>query len=281
MLVISQNIVLSEEDDALPDGTPLILYENLVTTGNITATSEDDSYPVTNLANPSTNQEWRGEDNSPTPTTIEIDVTVDSSTLIDGFGIARHNFGTEGIAVAIYSVSTDSPPVETLIAGPQIPPTDQPMLFVGTPQTFNKVRIELTVPASTVPRAGVLYVGPLLRCQRGFDINTEFTPPQFSRRTVSVNGKSQAGDFLGRIITSQSIEGATATWRHFTPDWYRENFDPFVDAAQTDTPFFFAWAPDDYPYEVGYLWLADDPIPLLSPITGRFGIALRMDGIVS
>lgn len=280
MLVISQSLVLSAEDDALPDGTPLILYENEVTVSNITADSEDFNYPVTNLANPATNQEWRGSASSPTPTDVVIDVALGSASLVDGVAIARHNFGTEQIAMSIYSVSTDSPPVETLVAGPQIPPDDTPIMFVFTEALFPTLRIVLDVPASTIPRAGVLYVGEVLRCERGFDVGAEFTPPSFARRTVAVNGKSHAGDFLGRIITSQSIEGSTATFRHFTASWYRQYFDPFVAAAQRGTPFFFSWAPDDYPYEVAFLWLADDPMPLTSPITGRVGVSLKMDGIV-
>jgi hypothetical protein len=72
MLVISQNLVLSPAEAALPDGVPLILYENKVTRTNVTATSEDSDYPITNVANVATNQEWRSvDDATPLPTTID------------------------------------------------------------------------------------------------------------------------------------------------------------------------------------------------------------------
>lgn len=280
MLVIAQNLVLSDDDEALPDGTPLILWDNLVTRDNISADSEDDEYPAINLANPATNQEWRGASNSPTPTEVNIDIALNSVVLVDGVGIARHNFGTEGIAVTILSVSADSPPVETILVGPQIPADDEPLLFQFTPTSFVTLRIKLDVPASVVPRAAVVYAGPMLAAERGFDVGSDFTPPHFARRTESVNGMSHAGDFLGRIITSQSIENSTLTWRHFTPAWYREEFDPFVAAAQTDTPFFIAWSPEDYPYEVAYAWLLDDPYPQVSPITGRMAVSLKLGAIV-
>lgn len=281
MLVIAPNLVLSDDDDALPDGTPLILWDSRVTISTITADSEDDSYPATNLANPATNQEWRGASDSPTPTEVNIDVAINSVELIDGVGIAAHNFGTEGITVTILSVSADSPPVETIVAGPQIPPDDQPLLFRFTPQAFVTLRIQLDVPASVIPRAAVVYAGPLLAAERGFDVGQDFTPPNFARKTDAVNGMSHAGHFLGRIIRSQSVENATMTWKHFTPDWYREEFDPFVRAAQTDTPFFVAWAPDDYPYEVAYAWLLEDPYPQVSPVTRRMSVSLKMGGIVA
>lgn len=280
MLVFASNIVLSDEDDALPDGTPLILWDSVVTISNISADSEDADFPATNMANPATNQEWRGASDSPTPTEVDIDIAVNSVDLIDAVGIARHNFGTEQIAVTIMSVTADSPADPVTLAGPQIPANDEPMLFVFTERAFQTLRIRLTVPAATVPRAAVVYAGELLRCERGYDVGTEFTPPRFARKTVAVNGMSHAGDFLGRIITSQSIEGSQAVFRHFTAAWYRENFDPFVAAAQRDTPFFFAWSPDDYPYEIAYAWFADDPMPLTSPVTSRIGVTLRLDGIV-
>lgn len=280
MLVISNNLVLSAGEDALPDGTPLILIDNKVTISNVTTDSENDNYPVTNLANPATNQEWRGSSDSPTPTEVNIDVLVNSIDMVDGVGIARHNFGTEGIAVTIISVTSDSPNDEHILVGPQIPADDEPMLFQFTEQSFATLRIKLDVPASAVPRAAVLYVGKLLICERGLDVGSEFTPPRFARKTDSVNGRSWAGDFLGRIITSQSIEGSTATFKHFNPDWYREEFDPFVALAQTDRPFFFAWSPEGYPFEVAYAWLAEDPFPQVSPITDRMHVSLKMDGIV-
>lgn len=279
MLVISSSLVLSAADEALPDGTPLILWDNRVTISNVTADSEDADFPATNLANPATNQEWRGSPDSPA-TEVNIDVAINTAELIDGVGIARHNFGTDGIAVTILSVSADSPPVETILAGPQIPPNDEPMLFQFTQQAFATLRVLLDVPASIVPRAAVLYVGPLLVTERSFDVGADFTPPRFARKTTSVNGMSHAGDFLGRIITSQAIDNAVAIWKHFTPDWYRDEFDPFIAAAQRDTPFFFAWHPGEYPYEVAFAWLAEDPYPVTSPVTGRMHVSINMDGII-
>jgi len=279
MLVFAPNIVLSDDDEALPDGVPYILWENFVTRDNVSTDSEDVNYPITNVANPATNQEWRGASDSPTPTTVTIDVLINSLDMVDAVGIARHNFGTEQIATTIIAVSSDSPPVETVLAGPQLVANDEPILCVFSEQSFHILRIELDVPASIVPRAAVIYAGELLRCERGYDVGSEFTPPRFARKTVSVNGMSHAGDFLGRIITNQMIEASIVMFKHFHADWYRDEFDPFVAAAQRDTPFFFAWAPESYPAEVTYNWLEEDPIPLTSPITGRIGVSLKMGGI--
>lgn len=280
-LVISQNLVLSTDEAAIPDGTPLILYDNKVTSSNVTATSEQDEYPVTNLANPATNQEWRAVQDSPLGAEESIDVDIDSVDLVDGVGIARHNFGSAGIAVSIYATTADSPGDEVLVAGPQIPANDEPLLFHFTARSFEILRIVLDLSLATeAPRAAVVYAGKILICQRSFDVGQDFTPPRFARKTDRLVGTSERGDYLGRIVTSQYIEGATFNWKHFTPDWYRTYFDPFVEAAQQDVPFFFAWQPDDYPYEVSFGWLTEDPMPVTSPVTGRKSVSIRFGGIV-
>lgn len=281
MLVIAQNLVLSDDEDDLPDGTPYILYDNKVTVGNVSATSEQDDYPATNLANPATNQEWRAVEDSPLAATEEIEIAIDSVDLVDGVGIARHNFGSAGIAVSIYAASADSPGDEVLLAGPQIPPNDEPLLFVFTARSFEILRIVLDLSSATeAPRAAVIYAGKILICQRSFDVGPDFTPPRFARKTDSLVGTSERGDYLGRVVTSQYIDGAVFSFKHFTPDWYRTYFDPFVEAAQQDTPFFFAWQPEDYPYEVAFGWFTEDPMPVTSPVTGRKHVSFKMGGIV-
>lgn len=500
MLVISQSLILSEEEEALPDGVPIFLWENLATFGAVTADSEDTNYPASNLTNPATNLEWRGAADSPLASTVEIAVAISQIDPIDGVGIAGHNFGSTGAAVTILGPAVPDPfekvllhfdgadgsttftdsnsggsahvwtafgnaqidtaefkfggasglfdgtgdyistpdhadfalgggdwtidnwfnctepsgigaaiagqqdsagtlttrsfvirrnstgliqalvavgGVSFVIAGTtiftdavnpgwhhvafvrtgdvlklfldgvqeggdlaitgtvndsansltigrqgdltggewqgwldefrirvglaawttnftppaapagdrvelvqsQIPPTDEPLLFLFSEVSLSQLVISIAV-GSELPRAAVLYVGKVLRCERSFDVGQEFTPPRFARKTDSVNGMSTRGGFLGRIITGQVLDGSQAVFRHFTPDWYRQYFDPFIAAAQRDTPFFFAWAPDDYQYEVAYGWLTKDPMPQVSPITRRMHVTLDMGGIV-
>lgn len=282
MLVIAPNLVQSDAEAALPDGVPLFLWDNLVTVDNVSADSEQDEYPATNLANPATNQEWRAAVDSPLQALVTINVALNSVTLVDGVAFARHNFGSQATAITILHVSADSPPVETVLVGPQIPPNDEPLLFHWTAQAFATLRIELDLDdaATEEPRAAVLSVGKILYCQRSFVVDKDFTPPRFARKTDALNGTSQRGDFLGAIVISQYIEGAVFDFQHFTAAWYRTYFDPFVTAAQTGIPFFFAWQPDDYPYEITYAWFKGDPFPLTSPVTGRMGVSLKLDGIV-
>lgn len=273
MLVISSSLVLSA--DAPPAGVPLILWRNIVTTSNIAVDSADADFPVTNLANASTNEEWRAS----AAGAVEIEVTPSSADDIDGVGIARHNFGTAGIAVEVGYYEDGSPAEWVSLAGPQVPPNDEPLLFWFTAQPVVTLVVRLSA-GSAAARAAVLYVGKLLIVERGFDIGPDLTPPRFSRRTEVVSGRAVRGDFLGRVIAAQWIESAKFTFAHLRPDWYRTYFDPFVSAAQQDTPFFFAWSPVAYPNEVSFCWLDADPVPMTNPMTGRKKIELTLAGIV-
>lgn len=271
MLVLAENLILSEADD-IPPGTPFIGYHNLVTISNTSADSEDADFPATNLANPLTNIEWR----STSTADQELEFSLNTATEGDYVGIARHNFGTAQISVEVGWY--DGVDWVQLVA-PQIPPDDAPLMLVFDTQALNFTLVLRLVVGSTAPRAAVVYIGKLLVLERGVDVGTDFPVPSDARKTNSVNGMSEAGDYLGRIVLGQMLQW-TATWKHFTPAWYRSYFRPFVRAAQDDTPFFYTWSPDDYPYEVVFAWFADDPIPLTNPATGRVGIDLSCGAIV-
>jgi hypothetical protein len=271
MLVIQSGITLPSAEAALPSGTPLILWDTDVEYSNVTATSEETSYPASNLGNPATTLEWRA-----TSTAIQY-LTVPPSGTVDAVGLARHNFGTAGIAV---SVEVDSGGGYSQIIPPFTPTNDDPILMHFTGAAYTGVRVKLAV-GSIAARLAVYYAGKMLRLERGYDVGADFTPPEFARKTDSINGMSHRGDYLGRIITSQFLSDAAFDFRHFTPSWYRTYFDPFIEAAQTERPFFFAWSPTDYPNEVTFAWLMEDPMPRTSPVTGRVNVTLKMGGILA
>lgn len=274
MLVLSSSLVLSAEEEAYPDNTPLIGYQNLVTFTNITADTEATGYPATNLSNPATNQEWRADDT----TAQELSFAVASVEDVDYVGIARHNFGSEGISVEVGYYKPLSPTEWESLAGPAIPPDDGPLLFQFTPQSLQDVVIKLG-SGSAEARMAVVYIGKLLIMPRSLIIDSDFPAPKFARKTSVVHGRAESGDYLGRVVLGQHTEWQHS-YAHLDPEWYRDDFDPFIREALDDTPFFYAWSPDDYPYEVAYSWLIEDPVPLTNPVTGRKAVSIKCGGIV-
>ena len=137
-----------------------------------------------------------------------------------------------------------------------------------------EVRLVLQ-PGNAPPQAAVIYVGSLLTLPR--KIWQGQTPITHGRRQRVVNGVSESGQFLGRIITT--------SWREtkvdlllIDPDTYRSDIDPFLEAAQ-ENPFFFAWRPVRYPDEVGYCWLINEPEPVNEGPSGLVALELHLQGI--
>jgi hypothetical protein len=76
-----------------------------------------------------------------------------------------------------------------------------------------------------------------------------------------VNGMSESGNFLGRIVLSEhrrARQNSSVSRRHsIAPASIRSGGGGF--------PFFWAWAPGDYPLETGFAWLLNDAEPAVSP----------------
>ncbi len=278
MPLIEGTVVLTGDEAELPLGVPLFGWESAVTVSNISATQEDPDFPATNLANTATNLEWRGQAADSPPVALEITVT--GVGLVDYLGLARHNFGDAAITAEVGYYDNDSPDNWVSLAGPYLSTDNEPLLFWFTAETLTSITLKMTA-GTEVARAAVMYVGKLLLAERGLDVNTEFTIPHFARKVDVVNGRSARGDYLGSIVLSRYTAGANIIFKHFTPTWYREFFDPFVLHAQSHHPFFYAWHPSEYESEVAFCWLADDPEPMVSPITDRVGVTLKVDGILT
>jgi hypothetical protein len=272
MIVISSSLVLAAPAEYLPNN-PVIGWHNLVTFANVTAGSEADDYPATNLANPITapDARWRGD----AAAADEIVVNVDTVEEIDYVGIARHNFGSAGISVTVEGSTDDEASYQELVAETLLP-DDAPALFRFVPQALTHIRLVLGT-GTAAPECAVLYAGKLLTLQRR--IYVPHTPINYGRSSRSANGVSESGEYLGSIILSESL--ATAfDHKNMTPDWYRANFDPFIKVCK-EAPFFFAWRPQSYPNEIGFCWMTNDPQPQNQLPNGMMQIQLQMKGISS
>jgi hypothetical protein len=275
-VVISGSLVLGDSVSGggiINANNPIIGYESRVTAGNVSATTEADGFPVTNVANPSTNLRWEGVAGSP-----EADeyITLDLQTveLVDYVAIARHNFATAQIPVSIEALEEGSPESWTEIVADVIPPNDGPLLFRFTPQAVTSLRIRMQ-PGLAAPTAAVVYAGALLVLQRRIFVG--HTPITMGRSSKVTNAKSENGDFLGRIVLN-TMTKTSVDLQNLTPDWYRTYMEPFVQDAR-ERPFFFAWRPGDYPNEVGFAWLTSDPQPSNQSPNGFMQVGLEMGGI--
>ena len=259
-----------------PAGTPLIGYDNQVTVTTITSSTEDSDalHPITNVANPATHTSWRGGVNTGNEV---IDITGNGSGIIDYVAIAGHNLGSQQIPVTIQNVGVS--PAVTLVTSTLLT-DDEPTIFRFAPSAYTTIRVTLdlsNVDGGDAPEIAVLYCGKLLILERGIKVDVAHVPITYGRKTSIVNGMSESGNFLGRIVLSESRQ-SKAEFFGFTPTFFRTYVDPFLDVAQ-EVPFFWAWAPSAYPLETGFAWLTSNPQPEVSPDTLRVALTLEMNGI--
>ncbi len=270
MGVILGSGVNSPPDD--PVGTPLIGWHNLVTIDNITAEQENDGFPITNAANPATNLFWSGPF-----VTGSYFIAIDTSSypgVINYVGIAGHNLGSAGIFISVYDFGV-SPPVQLA----NFLPTDDSPLIIRIPSAvYTTLKIGITfVVATGTPRIAVIYCGSLLVLERGIKVDVAHVPITYGLKTNVISGMSESGNFLGRIVLGESRQ-SRAEFFGFTSTFFHAALSAFLSAAQ-ERPFFWAWAPDDYPLETGFVWLTNNPQPELSPDHRRIAFTLDMAGI--
>lgn len=262
---------------ASPDGNrPVIGIENLATADTLTADEEDADYPATNLANPATNQVWK----SGSTAAQKVRSVFAEGHEIDYVAIARHNLGSGACSVSIEALTAGGDPDDdgdwVEVVPEVLPGDDSPILFRFDGDTYGGVRLPLS-PGSVEPQIAVLYTGKLVVLEKG--IQTGFTPITYGRKPNIMNPRSQGGDFLGRIVLGGTL-ATEAKIINISPDWYRSTLDAAI-AAMDETPFFWAWAPEDYPDEVGFVWTVQDTMPLVAQTNGRINLTLSLEGIIS
>jgi hypothetical protein len=284
MLVLQNTFVLSAAEAANADAC-LIGWHQLVTPTNVVADSSNADFPASNLGNPATNLFWKAAaPNSPPdspPLPQYVTTTLNFTSPVDYVGIAGHNFGSSVIPVTIEGSDgsfSGSPPALTwtVLVQETLLPDDAPAVFRFTPVTLQKIRVKLVPPGATIPSMAVLRIGKLLVMERG--LYDGHTPIVHGRKSKVLSGRSESGEFLGRVVLQESVE-TKARFTLLSPAWYRANFHPFILNSKTN-PFFFLWRPATYPYEVGYAWMTNDPMPVNDPPSKLIGIELEMSGVV-
>jgi hypothetical protein len=278
MIVISSELTLAPAPTDEPLNTPLFGWRNIVTPLTVAATSEDLSFPIANVANPATSLRWLAGGPSSPPVDEYITVTVGTIDPIDYLGVAVHNFGSSQIPISVEGASAlvGSPPALDWfeLAPARILPNNDPVVFRWAPQPLLAVRLRMQ-PGAARPTAAVLYVGKLLVMERG--INGSHVPINFGREVTGLGEFSESGHYLGRILLRERRK-SSLPFSAITSDFYRSQVDPFIKASKT-TPFFVAWKPQQFPNDVGFCAMTNDPQPTADFATGRFSLDMQVAGV--
>lgn len=266
-IVIATALVLADASDGLSLDHPIIGYHNVVTASNIAATAENASYPASNLANPATHLKWTGT------TTGEQYLTITTGYVddIDYVAVAGHNWATAEIPVSVEGYIDGA---WTNIVDEVMLADDGPYLGRFDPQSLSQIRIKLAA-GSVIPTAAAVYVGKLVVVER--KIYEGHIPLTDGIKTSAVNGKSESGNHLGRIVLGEWRESVIPL-SLLTPAWFRTYMRPFLTDGR-NLPFFFGWRPETYPREIGYVVLTEDPEPVAVGPSNLIAFDMRVSGV--
>jgi hypothetical protein len=273
-IILSQALVLSPGN--VPLNTPVFGWKSNVL--SIAATTQAAGFPASNLLNPSTALRWISSPGSPVADQY-LTATLPGISDVDYLAVAVHNLGTGQNTVSVEYLNTaPSPDVWTVLVEERILPNNDPVLFRFPPQPLQAIRLRIKpsplVP-KTIPFAAVMQVGKLLVMPRG--THTDHTPINLNIQSNVMTGRSETGNYLGRVVLSEQRATSIAFQRLDAP-WYRTYMQPFIATAKAD-PFFFAWKPQEFPNDVGYCWLTNDPQPTRHFDTGTIGLTVQMSGV--
>lgn len=257
MIYISDALVLSP---TVPLRNSRIGYESITFGKTPVASSTEGGFSALAPTYPTTYEYWKP---SAVPATWAIDNV--SEAICDYAGVVGD---IEGVLIQVQS-SEDNSTWVTHVEGVATKKVAM-FLFAQIGARYWRLRF-----VNSVPLVSVAYIGKALPMQRS--IYAGHTPITLSRRTTYDNTLSENGQFLGRSIIRGGVETG-ASYQHLTADWYRANFDPFVKEARTK-PFFFAWRPDAYPEEVGFVWTSGDISPQNTGPRDFMAVSFNMTGI--
>lgn len=224
---------------------PIFGYENIALTAtSVVFSSQQSNFTGQMALNPLTYEGWK-------PQTMPAYCQIDNGTVkaVDYFAIAGR--GLVGLTVTAQH-SSDG------VTWTDIDDyTLTQNVFIIKFATVTARYFKFVLSGATVPFIISAYFGKALVMP--LTIYGGHTPAALARQSVIRPATSEGGQWLGRTVIRQAYK-TSVDFKHLHADWYRENFDPFVLAAR-DRPFFFAWRPNDYPYEVVYGWTEKDIIP--------------------
>jgi hypothetical protein len=248
-------------DPDVPLNFARIGYDNLVRNAAISATSRIDGFPPSAVANPLTYEYWRPQNGSGS---IVMGFPLSP---VDYVGIASHNLKNSPVKIELSTDATNYVEVMTVT-----PTSDAPIMVLFDEVQAAFLRVTVNAPEASV---GIIYAGKALAMQRR--IWGGVNPLNLSRRTVIRPNISENGQWLGRSIIREG-SATSVTFRNLSYDWYRANFDPFVESARK-YPFFFGMRPDEYPEITGYVWTNNDIVPQTSGIRNFLDVSVDMQGL--
>ena len=245
-----------QDDFGLPLNYARIGYENILTSS--TATVDPDE--SLNVLTPSTYDKWRPD--------ADATLTANGDESVCNYvGIAAHNLGTSGATVVISTVLNG---VQTVIFSGQYD-NDRAKFIRFNDAPCDGVTVQVTGGANV--EIGVIFLGKELEMMR--PLYAGHNPVYLSSTDKYSPQMSDGGQFLGKILIRQGY-ATQASFKHLTYEWYKENFQPFVESSKS-RPYFWAWNLLEHPDDIVYGWTNANITPSLMGIRNWLSVDFAIE----
>lgn len=252
--------VIVSQGGAWVQGSAYLGYENFLRDplSLITTNNESEDNPAMNILSWATYERYRftmvGD------VDVHVYLTLPQPKAVNCLGLFRHTLGNKGIRTRL-QYSNDNGSTWTAIPETiRIHGAGNTVAFdvTDTPVTSNLWRLKIDNNVSFETNTfeiGNVFIGNALQLYSGPE--TGFTPPNLAHEDKFISNQSDSGEFLGR----SRIRKAARTGFNISTvdaDWVRDNYEPFLDAVQSQ-PFYFAWDAENRVNETAFCYLERPP----------------------
>lgn len=231
---------------------PLILYQNVLTETNVTASSSEAGFPAAAVASPFTYpaDSWAffADDE------VTLDIDAGAPVAADSVGLLCYNLTDSDI---VFQYSDDGVSYTDLHAFAAN--RDGAYFFHDSvTHTHRYWRLSFRSFSADIGaevQVPVVYIGEALQFE--YCIMKKHAPLPYNRNTEYLTNESGTGQYLGRSVIRLNYE-TSVSFNLMSAAWVRQYFQPFVEHCQEGGAYFFAWNYGTYPDEVGYVWTEQD-----------------------
>lgn len=223
------------------DTLPMVLWDNIMSQGTITASTTDATTVATNVGTETTFDYWK-----PTALPAWSKVDAGSAKTVDSFAIVAHNLGSSGSTIILQYSTDNSTWNNTLTV---VPTDDTPILGIITSVSARYWRVYIT--GSTIPYIGIISIGQRLVLPGG--VKPGYTPIWQAQKVELLQSKSLGGQFLGNRILRQGAETSIGLVS-FSRTFAEADLQSFKGWYNGGHAFIWASGPSVFTKDVGYCW---------------------------
>jgi hypothetical protein len=245
--------------------SPLIVWDNVILGGYLSASSSADGFPVTGLLNSVTTDPWKP---SAMPATLSVDLG--SASYCNALCFAAHDMGTRGVTITLERLVG----VDWIGCMSITPDSDEPIIMSFPAREATEWRVVFS--GDNTFRLSVMTLG------RALMVPGRIIPPHVPLHrasTIKLVGATESG--TGEFLQADFERAGGSASFQFSAQYpefaLSDEFEGFRQHFNRGRAFFMACFPTHEPRDMGMLWRAPGGSDILAPYRDAVFMDLAME----